>query len=130
MVMIRIEGLPKEVNKTIDHLKKHMAVYAQSLPFSNQDSEQIQVCLELNPNAEELYVYYQDDSLAKGLVGGCYYNQDVPLASLSDVKRLWGFTNMDGTILHLKEGCYIVKNKKANRFKVQVLEEKDSDSNN
>lgn len=121
MVKIQIEGNPQEANIIIDHLKKYMAVYGQSKNYPNRNSEQIRVYLEVNPNAEELYVYPQDDSLSKGLVGGCYYNQDVQLASLSDVKRLWGFTNMEGTILHLKEGCYIVQNEKPIKFKVSVL---------
>lgn len=63
-------------------------------------------------------MYYLIRVLSKGLVGGCYYNQDVQLVLLYDVKRLWGFTNMEGTILHLKEGCYIVQNEKTKKFKV------------
>jgi len=122
MVKIQIEGNYQEVNKTIDHLKKYMAIYSKSKTYSEGDSEQIKVYLEVNPNAEELYVYPFDG----GLAGGSHYSQDVTLASLSDVKRHWGFTNMEGTILHLKEGCYIVQNEKAKNFKVSSLMEKES----
>lgn len=124
MVKIRIEGIPHEVNKTIDHLKKYMAVYGQSETYPNRNSEQIRVYLEVNPNAEELYVYPQGDSLTGGCVGFNFPSESSvhhELATLSDIKRYWGFTNMEGTILHLKEGCYIVQNEKAKKFKVQEL---------
>lgn len=60
-----------------------------------------------------LYVYSQDG----GLVAIYHYSQTGTLATLSEVKRLWDFTNMEGIILHLNDGCYIVQKGKANKFK-------------
>lgn len=39
MIKLRIEGIPQEVKKIINHLKKYMAVYGESEPCFIEDSD-------------------------------------------------------------------------------------------
>ena len=49
MIKVRLEGLPEDVKKYLEKLKKNDRALQESKPYKNRNSEYVRVYLDIDP---------------------------------------------------------------------------------